>query len=331
MKSFIKKLALCLGGVTLVVTLAIPTPSSHAFPTYSQNRDATNCAFCHGDFRADNYISNTDGQDWGNLHNLHRFTMLAEDSPVSKCDVCHMGGGELRFPVYLSESATDYLAPIGCVGCHGRVEDVGHDSISLGFGAGLRQHHTNAGVGLCADCHTDADPANYTPVGEHFAPPNYFTPDDVFTNKPTDSCSSFGEENYAGIWQGLDNDGDGHHEDHDHDHALQASEDRQREPGGYDVLDSDCTPPFGMITICHVLPTKRAAVLQRVPWQNTGVTNLGVRDDAGGHVMGKAEIGAVGQNGNNGGHHVVGRTITVNLAALGAHLAHGDVPGPCED
>jgi thiosulfate dehydrogenase len=158
--------------------------------------------------------------------------MFEEDTPVSKCDPCHMGGGELRFPVFLSQSASDYLDPIGCMGCHGRYEDMGNDTISDGLGAGLRQHHTNAGVNACMVCHLDAIPANYTPVGESVLPPNYFTPDEVFLNKPTDPCSSFGEENYAGIWQGLDNDGD----------------------GVYDVLDPDCAPPFGKITICHVPP-----------------------------------------------------------------------------
>jgi thiosulfate dehydrogenase len=216
--------------------VAIAIQSADAFPTYSRNRDATNCRLCHGDFRADNYLSNTDKEDWGNLHNLHRRVMLEEDTPVSKCDPCHMGGGELRFPVFINRSATDYLAPIGCMGCHGRYEDMGNDSASDGLGAGLRQHHTNAGVNACVVCHADADPENYTPVGEGVLPPNYFTPDDVFANKPTEPCSPFGEENYAGIWEGLDNDGD----------------------GVYDVLDLDCTPPFGKLTICHVPPSNPA-------------------------------------------------------------------------
>jgi hypothetical protein len=72
-----------------IAALAMGTPSSDAFPTYSQDRDATNCRLCHGDFRADNYISNSDRKDWGNLHNLHRFTMFDEDTDVSKCDPCH--------------------------------------------------------------------------------------------------------------------------------------------------------------------------------------------------------------------------------------------------
>jgi thiosulfate dehydrogenase len=140
--------------------------------------------------------------------------------------------------VRLNESSSDYLDPIGCVGCHGRYEDANPDNpdFTAGLGAGLRQHHTNAGINACMVCHDDASPELYTPVGENVQPPNYFTPDDVFLNKPTDPCSSFGEEDYAGIWEGLDNDGD----------------------GAYDVLDSDCAPPFGKITICHIPPRNPA-------------------------------------------------------------------------
>jgi len=221
-----------LSCVAVLVALAIGTQSADAYSTYSQNRDATNCRLCHGNFRADNYLSKTDREDWGSLHDLHRRVMFAEDTPVSKCAPCHME--ESRFPVFLNESSSDYLDPIGCVGCHGRYEDAGNDSASLGLGAGLRQHHTNAGVATCMSCHADADPANYTPVGENLLPPYYFTPDDVFADKPTDPCNSFGEENYAGIWEGLDNDGD----------------------GVYDALDPDCTPPFGKLTICHIPPGK---------------------------------------------------------------------------
>jgi thiosulfate dehydrogenase len=121
-------------------------------------------------------------------------------------------------------------------------------------------------------CHEDADPANYTPVGESVQPPYYFTPDDVFLLKPTDSCSSFGEEDYAGIWEGLDNDGD----------------------GIYDVLDPDCAPPFGKITICHISSGKRA----------------------------KAKAS---------GRRARAKTKSVNAASLAAHLAHGDLPGACPE
>jgi len=227
--------------IALLAALAIGTVGSYAFPTYSKNRDATNCRRCHGSFHADNYISNTDGEDWGNLHDLHRRVMLEEDTAVNRCDSCHMGSGDLRFPVYTNQSASDYFDPVGCVGCHGRYEDANDVDFTDGYGAGLRQHHTNAGINACQVCHDDADPANYTPVGENVLPPNYFAPDLVFLNKPSDSCSPFGEENYGGIWEGLDNDGD----------------------GAYDVLDTDCTPPFGKITICHI-PRRNAVAAHTI-------------------------------------------------------------------
>lgn len=215
----------------LAVTIWAARPE--AYPTYSQNRDATNCRGCHGDFRAETYTSRTDGKAWGNLHDLHRRTMVNSD-----CRTCHRNRpdgspGIEFFPVRLKESAGGVgLDPIACLGCHGREEDRGNDNRSDGLGAGLRQHHTNAGVTRCLGCHDDADPANYTPVGEHVPPPYYFTPDENHPHKPTDACSPFAEENYAGIVLGLDNDGDGF----------------------YDFLDPDCKPPFGQVDVCHVSP-----------------------------------------------------------------------------
>ena len=215
-----------------------------------------NCKTCHGHFRATNednetpylrdvYVSPTDGEIWSEiytsvepgseleeeigLHDVHRHIMVDEDNPrgtlPSGCDVCH---GDDRYPVVLNFSNSDYLGNLGCVGCHGRAEDMGHDTSSSGLGAGLRQHHTNAGVTECKSCHADADPALYTPVGENVLPPYYFTPDDEFVNKPTDPCSLGGEEDYAGGWQGLDNDGD----------------------GAYDIFDSDC-PQLVRAEMCH--------------------------------------------------------------------------------
>jgi hypothetical protein len=220
--------------IAAVAAMVVATQSAQAFSTYSRDRDATNCRGCHGDFRAESYVSATDGKNWGNLHDLHRRVMFDEDTPVSKCAPCHME--DSRFPVYLNQSSSDYLDPIGCMGCHGRYEDANTVDFSAGLGAGLRQHHTNAGVASCAGCHDDADPQNYVTVGENILPPYYFTPDEVFMDKPTDPCSGRGEENYAGIWEGLDNDGD----------------------GVYDVLDDDCTPPFGKIIICHIPPDNPA-------------------------------------------------------------------------
>ncbi len=78
-----------------LIFLAIPTDSS-AYDRWSQNDDATYCGACHGDFRASSYVSPSGGLLWGNLHNIHRFTMLSGD-----CDACH---GNNEFPVYLASS-----------------------------------------------------------------------------------------------------------------------------------------------------------------------------------------------------------------------------------
>ena len=233
-------------GVIALLTLFLWAPPAVAYETYSAfevvNPDGNmepvgNCKTCHGHFRAtnaensnsflrDEYVSPTDGKTWDEiyqevnatepdeevgLHDVHRHIMVDKLSR-SRCDVCHISGG--RYPVYLNFSATDDLAPIGCVGCHGRQEDADNGA---GLGAGLRQHHTNAGVNACKSCHADADPANYTPVGENVLPPNYFSPDPEFPNKPTDPCNKNGAEDYAGGHQGLDNDGDGKYDQGDFD------------------------------------------------------------------------------------------------------------------
>jgi hypothetical protein len=178
----------------------------------------------------DEYISPTDGKRWREnytevdetepdeeigLHDIHRHIMLDKLSG-SRCDTCHTRPPGF-YPVFLNSSTATDLEPISCMGCHGRSEDAGNDSISGGLGAGLRQHHTNAGVTDCKTCHADADPANYTPVGENVLPPFYFTPDPEFPNKPTDPCNQHREEDYAGRRQGLDNDGDGRYDKRDRD------------------------------------------------------------------------------------------------------------------
>lgn len=132
--------------------------------------DYWDCGACHGDFRdrSNPYVSKVDGSNWGaSLHDVHEKNMLNGD-----CNACH---GSNKTPVVLdSSTGGDGLAPISCVGCHGREEDVGNDDMSVGRGAGLRQHHTNAGEIDCTYCHADASPANYTPVGEN-VPPSYTT------------------------------------------------------------------------------------------------------------------------------------------------------------
>jgi hypothetical protein len=197
--STIRTIALSFGLVLLGATGAT------AYDRYSINDNASNCRFCHGDFRRDIYISLVDGQNWGDLHDLHRETMLNDD-----CDACHIGND--RFPVLIAESdGGTGFEPVSCMGCHGVNPDPGGPSNSW-WGAGLRAHHTNAGVGpghsglRCMDCHDDDPP----PPPESTMPSYYFTPDTNHPGKPTDPCNPATgyPENFAGAVMGLDNDGD---------------------------------------------------------------------------------------------------------------------------
>ncbi|MGA9572623.1 MAG: hypothetical protein WBS20_01615, partial [Lysobacterales bacterium] len=196
----------------LLITIAVLTSWTSESWAYSDY--ASGCDTCHGDFTASTYTSPSGGPSWPDgLHNTHRTTMLNGD-----CATCHAASGGFSPVVLDSSGGGSGLSAISCVGCHGRNEDSGNDSISGGIGAGLRQHHTDAGVTGCVACHTDASPANYTPVGEDILPDYYANPGTGHPAMPTDSCNPSGSENFAGTTLGLDNDGD----------------------GVYDTADSDC-------------------------------------------------------------------------------------------
>ena len=98
--------------------------------------------------------------------------------------------------------------------------------------------------GCCIGCHDDADPANYTPVGEAVLPDYYFTPDPEHPDKPTNSCSPNGEEDYAGSMLGLDNDGNGLYDGNDPACAAAECGNGIIEPGedcdDGNTLDGDC-------------------------------------------------------------------------------------------
>jgi hypothetical protein len=170
-----------------------------AYQQYAQG-----CQNCHGDFRADNYVSNVDGQAWGtSLHDGHRFDFLDGD-----CATCHTAPN--RTPVFLASSdGGDGLLPLSCIGCHGRDEGSGNVR-----GAGLRQHHWNSGITVCEGCHGDANPDNFTPVDEVVLPPYYANPGNNHPNMPTHPCN-LGSLGYpedilgAAGTGGLDNNGDG--------------------------------------------------------------------------------------------------------------------------
>jgi hypothetical protein len=183
-----------------------------AYSQYSEDGDDTFCRECHGNFRSQPYISRSDGMSWeDDLHDVHRNTMLNGD-----CDTCHSTGP--RFPVLIGSSIGGTGLPaIACAGCHGRAED-GIDDGSIGYGAGLRQNHWVGGITVCVNCHMDADPAEFTPVGEDILPPYYSTSDAAHPLIPGDPCNLMEDgflEDYAASTLGLDNDGDGLYDEAD--------------------------------------------------------------------------------------------------------------------
>jgi len=199
-----------LPALVAVLLAAVP---AFAWTEYSVDKDTGNCADCHGKFTEGPYTSLVDGQTWpGSLHDVHRQDMLDGD-----CDTCHAGPGDF-FPVNLASSAGgDGLAAISCVGCHGRSQD-GSGGGTSGYAAGLRQHHTWAGES-CLPCHSDSQPANFTPAAENVLPTYYADPGNGHPAMPDDACNPAPgfPEDFGGSTIGLDNDGDGVHDDMDPD------------------------------------------------------------------------------------------------------------------
>ena len=172
---------------------------------------------------------------------MHKDDILSGD-----CQACHNSGP--RFPVLTGTSGGSGGLVFSCAGCHGRAED-GIGSGSIGYGAGLRQHHWVANrtldvpVGcnpalppedpdaclttrICATCHEDdSDPAVFDTVGESVLPPNYG--DAGHPDIPTDPCNPAADgfpENYAGSTEGLDNDGDGLYDEADFNDPIPCPE-----------------------------------------------------------------------------------------------------------
>jgi hypothetical protein len=84
--------------VSLLGALVIGVGTAQAYSQYSNNKDATNCQACHGDFQATPYISLTEGADWGkSLMAMHKDDILDGD-----CNTCHSSGP--RFPVLTGSS-----------------------------------------------------------------------------------------------------------------------------------------------------------------------------------------------------------------------------------
>lgn len=206
-------------GIAAIAILLAGRGDVDAYSQWSIADDATNCGECHGDFRSDNYISPVDGENWGNLHDLHREVMLNDD-----CAACHLASDE--FPVKLNESAGgNGFEPVSCMGCHG--VDPNPGTFNTQWGAGLRLHHINAGVRADQDgftCTSTCHQNDPQPPGEDTLPSYYFLPDAAHPNKPTDPCNPAPglPEDFAGLALGMDNDGD-----------LQ-----------YDQVDFDCSGLF---------------------------------------------------------------------------------------
>jgi subtilase family serine protease len=195
-----------LTSVLVVILTIVFSQSAFAYPTYED------CADCHGGFRDSPYTSNHDGTNWGDdLMDAHANFVGGE------CDACHKSGS--RGEVFLNFSIDGTLSK-GCVGCHGRDEDVtgnctglagalGGVEVQCGSGAGLRQNHESAvGTGTCAGCHFN-DPA---PVGENIQPFNYGQTGVVIQ----DACDGDGTESQFGS-TGLNNDGDAQRDGADSD------------------------------------------------------------------------------------------------------------------
>jgi hypothetical protein len=165
---------------------------------------AGNCSACHGDFTDDTSPAGTVFPS-GDKHAMHN----GSGSMDTACDLCHTSG-DGRNPFLGSSTGTNDTPGLGCVGCHGRAEDAGHDGISNGLGAGLRQHHHQAGVTNCAGCHTDADPASAMLVGEQVSPAYYGSPDTLVALPCNPIAAANVNENWSiGDVIGIDNDGDG--------------------------------------------------------------------------------------------------------------------------
>ena len=165
------------------------------------------CHNCHGSF-TDDISPKGSVFPSDDKHYMHRNRKEMD----TECTLCHTNGDNKNPFIGSSDGTSDNIG-YGCCGCHGRLEDAGHDvTVSPGLGAGLRQHHTNAGVDMCKNCHVDSSPANYTPVGEEVVPPYYATPD--VDSAVVDPLNLSGlvqtDENWTiGDFEGLDNDGDG--------------------------------------------------------------------------------------------------------------------------
>ena len=176
----------------LVLFLAPPVPAFQGFDD-GGGGGLPGCATCHGTL-ANTGPGNT-------VHDTHA-------ALANACSDCH-GSGSFNDP------------PLdNCVQCHGRDEDAGGDSESVGVGRGLRLHHVTTNAASCGSCHSDALGA--VGVGENILPSFYAA-------AGLDSCDG-SEERFASLTVSLDNDGDGLADGNDPDCATNVTP--TANPGG---------------------------------------------------------------------------------------------------
>jgi hypothetical protein len=168
-------------------------PDAQGYPQYDSDTGpgiGTGCVNCHGGFT---------GGPGNALHNNHLNGLM-----ITSCNLCHPAGGGTR-PVSTNDSGYDDTVPnggYGCAGCHGG--DYGETNFGgepKASGYGLRQHHANNGVTLCAGCHAT------TTILPESSPPPYYT---MMVSRLTNPCDSTQEDMPFDVDSiGLDNDGDG--------------------------------------------------------------------------------------------------------------------------
>jgi hypothetical protein len=219
----------------LFALFVLCAPGALAYERYQDG-----CQDCHGNFDGGTSPLGTVFPS-DDKHEMHRSSSYMN----AECDLCHTTGDN-RNPFIGSSDGTANNPGLGCVGCHGRMEDAGNDGLSAGLGAGLRQHHNANSITTCLGCHSDASPDNYTPVGENVKPVYYGTVD---TNVDM-PCNAVAESNVNENWSigdflGSDNDGDNVYDAMDADCQLPPEEDcfdgiDNDEDGLTDCEDPDC-------------------------------------------------------------------------------------------
>ena len=283
-------LALC-----VLLSLVLSVNRTDAHPRYYDENETpgSNCSMCHSAFT--DTFSPAGSVIPDSKHEMHRSSSYMN----ADCDLCHTSG-DGRNP-FLASSNGSSGTGYGCSGCHGRLEDVGNavtGSTQLsGIGAGLRQHHYNAGQTVCETCHADANPSNYTPAGENVNPPYYDVAADSNASTP---CNPTATANLNENWSlmdflGLDNDGD----------------------SVYDALDGDCMPVTGSPgeTAGDTLPQLLVTASDATTISTTYGTACGVTDNT--IVFGPLnDVSTYGYNGETCGFNNSG-TVTWDYVAAG--------------